>query len=929
MLRVPCALPLALALAIAAPAVLSAQFDPAKTPIVPAPLERYNGGELMPQAIYGDNSSFDIDNNCTFGQALYQDLDTAGGFLFTAADKRFEIYSINPPPLIANQPLSSIVARSTLMSWVNSDCGFNPSLRSIRAATSNLVAISIQGQGFSVWNTTVKAAPTVHYQDIGISITTSSGGQMHIVTAGSTHWAFVAANGLIRYNLSAASALNRCLDDSPSSTPCNGVYQGKVDNFSSIKLLAGAGNFVAVVPPGTSPAVSIYDMSNPLSPVVKLTGTIAVFPQRANDIALWQAGASLYLAAVYQESGATPSQVKIFDVSCAVTPGSCSLPSPLSTVNTPAAGPTGTSVEQRSQNKLSASTTGSRNFLYVANNRWTTCWNQAEQLLDVTTPSQAFDITPHVHPDGYWGWYYMNCLTGSNYIGPRRRYFEGPVFYRAANSGLDSHLLLGAMPPVASFTCTPQAPFVGESVTCTDTSTGVPDQWSWTFQDATPQSSTLQNPSVVFNAAGAKQVTLVSTNGAGASNTAVATINVVDPAPNVASVSADVTAAFNCSQVTFTAEGATGQTPLTFNWQVDAAGGGSVATGAGNPFAWSVPPALKPGGFTATVTVNNAVGPPAMATSPVVTISSLPALAFLSGPSTDPFTGSTVQFHVDAAGATEWNWDFGDGTTSGWVADPVAGPNPLHTYALTGMYTVTVQVRNCVEGPLTSAPISIDVVAEPLMISNFQAQCPLGFCLFDTSSVINFVTAFQGTPDSFEYDWDGDTLFEEIAATALTQHTYCTAGNFKPVLRIRRGLDLASLPDTNASPLTVGAGASCTAPAAPTLLIATPAGTSIDLSWSDNASNELGYRVLRSVDGGATLLPIATLPVNSNGYSDTSVAIDQIYTYQVQAFALTGVGNSNQASATLSLDIFADGFESGDTSAWTGTASGASASGGK
>ena len=46
---------------------------------------------------------------------------------------------------------------------------------------------------------------------------------------------------------------------------------------------------------------------------------------------------------------------------------------------------------------------------------------------------------------------------------------------------------------------------------------------------------------------------------------------------------------------------------------------------------------------------------------------------------------NTVTFTDQTQGATSWNWDFGDGNTS-------TQQNPVHTYAATGVYTVTLTV---------------------------------------------------------------------------------------------------------------------------------------------------------------------------------------------------------------------------------------------
>src|SRR5260221_10097636 len=61
-------------------------------------------------------------------------------------------------------------------------------------------------------------------------------------------------------------------------------------------------------------------------------------------------------------------------------------------------------------------------------------------------------------------------------------------------------------------------------------------------------------------------------------------------------------------------------------------------------------------------------------------------------------------------------------------------------------------------------------------------------------------------------------------------------------------------------------------PAAPTLLVLTPVSpTRIDLAWTDNASDETGFRVERSGDG-LGYLEIALVPADSVVHSDPALS---------------------------------------------------------
>ncbi|MBI2835280.1 MAG: hypothetical protein HYX76_12720, partial [Acidobacteria bacterium] len=88
--------------------------------------------------------------------------------------------------------------------------------------------------------------------------------------------------------------------------------------------------------------------------------------------------------------------------------------------------------------------------------------------------------------------------------------------------------------------------------------------------------------------------------------------------------------------------------------------------------------------------------------------------------------------------------------------------------------------------------------------------------------------------------------------------------------------------------------------AAPSGLGATAvSSTRVNLTWTDNATNETGYRVERRLLPGGVYGVIATLGTNATTFSDTGVGASSSYSYRVQASAGTMRSPySNEASVT-------------------------------
>src|SRR5207248_10444941 len=94
------------------------------------------------------------------------------------------------------------------------------------------------------------------------------------------------------------------------------------------------------------------------------------------------------------------------------------------------------------------------------------------------------------------------------------------------------------------------------------------------------------------------------------------------------------------------------------------------------------------------------------------------------------------------------------------------------------------------------------------------------------------------------------------------------------------------------------------APAAPSNLVASAASISqINLTWADNANNETGFIVERSLDGSTGWTQVGTPATNATSFNDTNgLSSGTQYFYHVRA--TNGVGpsaDSNVANATTAV----------------------------
>lgn len=199
--------------------------------------------------------------------------------------------------------------------------------------------------------------------------------------------------------------------------------------------------------------------------------------------------------------------------------------------------------------------------------------------------------------------------------------------------------------------------------------------WHWDFGDNT--TSTLQNPTHVYNTFGDYPVTLTVTNASGCENSV--TINTIKVQPVVAQLIDDQIE--GCAPMTITlGENSSSVTPIvSWSWKMTTTSSTYISTSPSPTFTVN-----DIGVFDVQLTIVNTLGCFDIHVFPgAVSVGTIPNLAF----SADPVESCVEQpiTFTDLSDATVdfWYWDFGDGNDSG-------DSDPVHFYMDTGYYDVNL-----------------------------------------------------------------------------------------------------------------------------------------------------------------------------------------------------------------------------------------------
>ena len=285
--------------------------------------------------------------------------------------------------------------------------------------------------------------------------------------------------------------------------------------------------------------------------------------------------------------------------------------------------------------------------------------------------------------------------------------------------------------PVSSFSVS------GSTTTCAgnvvafmDQSANSPTSWSWSFSGGTPNTSTLQNPTVTYNVAGTYDVTLIAANGGGSNTLTKTNYITVKASPSIPIITPGGATTFcQGGSVTLAASSAN-----SYLWNNGVTAQSIIVNSTGNY----------------SVTIDSANGCSATSATTAVTVNSLPNATITSGGTTTFCQGGSVTLTANSASSYLWS-------------------NNAVTQSITvtsgGNYTVTVTDNNGCSA--TSAPTTVTVNSLPN--ATITSGGTTTFC--QGGSVI--LTANSAS----SYSWSNSATTPSITVTSAGNYTVTVTGN--------------------------------------------------------------------------------------------------------------------------------------------------------
>ncbi|HNX17559.1 MAG TPA: PKD domain-containing protein [Methanoregula sp.] len=328
--------------------------------------------------------------------------------------------------------------------------------------------------------------------------------------------------------------------------------------------------------------------------------------------------------------------------------------------------------------------------------------------------------------------------------------------------------------PTVAFVTNVSTGYAPLSVKLTDTTSGSPTMWNWSFGDGAwfnTTTASLKNPTHTYNSPGTYTAKLIACNAAGCNTTGPTksiTVNLLT-LPSVAFVT-NVSTGYAPLSVKFT--DTSSGSPTMWNWSFgdDTWFNTSTASLKSPTHTYA-----SQGTYSAKLIACNAAGCNTTGPAKTITVNLLttPTVAFVTNVSTG-YAPLTVWFVDRTTGSPKtWNWSFGDGS---WFNTTTASlRNPTHTYVSQGTYSAKLIACNAAgcntTGPVKS--ITVNLLTPPTVAfttNRTSGGSPLAVQFYDRST---------GSPAEWHWDFGDGTWFNTTSVSLRNPvYTYTLNGTY-------------------------------------------------------------------------------------------------------------------------------------------------------
>ena len=293
------------------------------------------------------------------------------------------------------------------------------------------------------------------------------------------------------------------------------------------------------------------------------------------------------------------------------------------------------------------------------------------------------------------------------------------------------------------------------------------NSWSWDFGNG--QSSTQQNPTVIYNNLGTFNIKLTVTSTVGCSSTTEHEVDLFRPRVDI-----NANIPEGCVGITtrFTSYITPGDSIVSSEWDF----------GDGSPKSTEASPShtyTSDGKYTVTLnytTKNGCKGSVSLQSDNAIRVYKQPKPDFSSPEAPQICGNNTVHFTATTDVGNKWTWDFGDG-----AADVSSTNSTTHSYKNPGVYTVSLTASNytCASEKVTK--IAYITAVNPFPRFNMQPiDC-------NNRTEMRFTDNSVGTITSWKWSW-GDGKEDAYTTKASTiKHKYDKTGTYKVKLTVTDG----------------------------------------------------------------------------------------------------------------------------------------------